>query len=348
MVRITLLLQCLVAALGLWAGTAAAAEPVRISGLTWPGYGFWFIVKEKGLAPDLDITYQRIEDPNQSFNLLTAGQIDVVSSTIEFTPIGVENGMPLKLVAYGNLSTGTDKIIAAPGFNSAEELKGKDVAVLEGGLAQIFMAMWLEKSGADFKSVTYKNLIADEALGAMVGGAVAAAEFWEPYGSTLLKSLPGSKVLANSNEPYWTKEGLIADATFMNSDFIAKRHDVALKSLKALYDGIAWWKKNPAEGNDIIAKGMDMKLEDVELIIGKDGSARDGGISVYDFMETARFCGVAPGDPPFGQKNGQMKDHFALLNMWWKRFGLIKNEVPYEKGVDCGLLGELYESGYRG
>jgi NitT/TauT family transport system substrate-binding protein len=347
MVRIGLIVQYLIVALGLWAGGAAiasAAEPVNISGLTWPGYGFWFIAKEKGLAPDLDLSYQRIEDPNQSFNLLTAGQVDVVSSTIEFTPIGVENGMPLKLVA----SYGTDKIIAAPKIETAEDLKGKDVAVLEGGLAQIFMAMWLEKNSVDFQAVTYKNLIADDAMGAMVDGTVKAGEFWEPYATTLLTSLPGSKVLADSKDPYWTKQALIADAVFMNSDFIAKRHDVALKVMKALYDSIAWWKKNPGEGNEIIAKGMDMKLPDVELVLGKNGTGLDGGLYVYDFMETARFCGVAPGEPPFQQTNGQMKDHFALLNTWWKRFGLIKAEVPYEKGVDCDLLGELYQSGYRG
>ena len=37
--------------------SAAAKEPVRISGLTWPGYGFWYIAIEKDLAPDLDIIY---------------------------------------------------------------------------------------------------------------------------------------------------------------------------------------------------------------------------------------------------------------------------------------------------
>jgi NitT/TauT family transport system substrate-binding protein len=43
--------KCLVMALLLWAGAAGtplAAEPLHISGLTWPGYGFWFIAKEKG------------------------------------------------------------------------------------------------------------------------------------------------------------------------------------------------------------------------------------------------------------------------------------------------------------
>ena len=173
------------------AGAAQAADDVKIAGFTWPGYGFWHIAIEKGLAPDLNIQYQTIEDPYESFNLVAAGQLDVVSSTAEFTPVGVERGLPVKLVAFGNLSNGTDKIVAGPGINSAEDLVGKEVAVLEGGLAQIYVAMYLEKNGFAFDSVTYRNIIADDAFAAMIGGGVAASEFWEPYGTNTLKALEG-------------------------------------------------------------------------------------------------------------------------------------------------------------
>ena len=156
---------------------ATAAENVKISGFTWPGYGFWHIAIEKGLAPDLNIDYQAIEDPYESFNLVAADKMDVVSSTVEFTPVGVERGLPVKLVAFGNLSYGTDKIIGAPGITSAADLVGKEVAVLEGGLSQIYVAMWLEQNGIAFDAVKYRNIIADDALAAMVGGAVAASEF---------------------------------------------------------------------------------------------------------------------------------------------------------------------------
>jgi NitT/TauT family transport system substrate-binding protein len=104
---------------------ASAAEEVKISGFTWPGYGFWFIAKDKNLAPTLDINYQTIEDPYESYNLITADQMDVVSSTAEFAPIAAERGMPLKLVAFGNLSYGTDKILGAPGIKGPADLKGK-------------------------------------------------------------------------------------------------------------------------------------------------------------------------------------------------------------------------------
>ena len=327
---------------------AQAAEEVKISGLTWPGYGFWFIAKDKNLAPNLDINYQTIEDPYESYNLVTADQMDVVSSTVEFSPIAAERDLPLKLVAFANLSYGTDKIVVAPGINGPADLKGKKVAVVEGGLAQIYVAMWLERNGYPFDSVQYTNIIADDAFAAMIGGDVAASEFWEPYGSNVLKNLDGSKVLSQSREDYWTSQAVIADGLYMNAKFIEERHDVALDTLRALYDAIAWWKKNPTEGNEIIAKGMKMSNDDVELVIGKDGTSLDGGLYIYDFMEAARFCGAAPGDPPFNQVNGQMRAHYDLMSDWWLKFGFLETRNPYEKGVNCNLLKELYDSGYRG
>jgi len=326
----------------------AAKEQVRVAGLTWPGYGFWFIAEEKGLAPDLEISYQAIEDPYQTFSLATAGQLDVVSSTIEFAPIATAQGMPVKLVAYGNLSYGTDKIVVAPEVENAKDLVGKKVAVLEGGLAQLYMAIWLEQNGVAYDQVEYVNLIMDDAAAAMIGGDVAAAEFWDPFGEQVLNSKPGTRMAANSRDPFWLQNALIADAHFMNADFIANRRDVAVKAMKALYDAIAWWRENPQEGNEIIAKGMQMPLADVELVIGKDGTGKDGGLYPYSFMETARFCGAAPGDPPFGQINGQIADHWRMTNEWWIKFGQMKETVAPEKGIDCLLAKELYEAGYKG
>ena len=327
---------------------ANAAEEVKISGFTWPGYGFWFIAKEKNLAPNLDIDYQTIEDPYESYNLVTADQMDVVSSTVEFSPIAAERDMPLKLVAFANLSYGTDKIVAAPGIDGPADLAGQKVAVVEGGLAQIYVAMWLERNGFAFDSVQYSNIIADDAFAAMIGGDVAASEFWEPYGSNVLKALEGSKVLSQSREDYWTSQAVIADGLYLNAKFVEERRDVAVDTMRALYDAIAWWEDNPDEGNEIIAKGMKMSKEDVELVIGKDGTGLDGGLYVYDFLEAARFCGVAPGDPPFNQTNGQMSEHYDLMSDWWLKFGFLENRHPVEKGVDCSLLKDLYDSGYRG
>ena len=194
-----------------------AGEPktVRVSLFSWPGYGFWFIAKEKNLVPEIALDIKIIEDPYESFGLMAAGQLDVTSSTVEYGPIAAEEGVPVQMVAYTNPSNGTDKIILGPGIESAEDLKGKTVAVLEGGLTQIYMGIWLEENGVAFDEVEYTNLIMDDAVAAMVSGKVAGGEFWEPFGSNVLKALPDAKVVATSKDPYFVETALLADGCLL-------------------------------------------------------------------------------------------------------------------------------------
>jgi len=326
---------------------AAAAEKVRISLFSWPGYGFWFVIKEKNLAPNLDLDIQIIEDPLQSFGMMTAGQLDVISSTSEFGPIAVEQKMPVRLIALANLSYGTDQIIAAAGVNAPADVKGKKVAVMVGGLQQIMVGQWLEDGGVDPKSVEYVNVIMDDAAAAMTGGDIAAGELWEPYASQVLSGLAGSKQLTNSRDERWLKTGLLADALYMNADFIRDHRAAAIELLGALYKAVDFWKSNPAEANQIIADGLKFDVKDVELVIGKDGGGLDAGLYPYTFLEAARFCGAAPGNPPFDQTNGGIFDHWKLVNDWWIKFELVKGELPSDDGIDCSLHKELFEARFQ-
>ena len=199
------------------------------------------------------------------------------------------------------------------------------------------MAIWLEQNGVAYDQVEYVNLIMDDAASAMIGGDIAAAEFWDPFGPQVLNSRPDTRLAAQSREPFWLQNALIADAVFMNSDFIADRRDVASKAMQALYDAIAWWSQNPAEGNEIIARGMQMPLADVELVIGKDGTGKDGGLYPYAFQEAARFCGSAPGDPPFGQTNGQMTKTADLSVANWYLCGDRKFEKAIARPCQTNL-----------
>jgi NitT/TauT family transport system substrate-binding protein len=181
-----------------------------------------------------------------------------------------------------------------------------------------------------------------------MGGDVKAGELWEPYASQVLAGLKGAKQLANSRDPEWLKTGLLADAVYANADFIRGHRDAAVELMRGLYQAIDFWKKNPSEANKIIAEGLKFKVPDVELVLGKNGSGTDGGLYPYTFLETARFCGVAPGDPPFGQRNGEIYAHWRLINQWWLTFEQVKTTIPAIRGVDCSLLRELYETGLAG
>lgn len=326
------------------ASTEAEIPTVKVSLFSWPGYGFWFIAKEKNLVPEIALDIQIIEDPYESFGQMAAGQLDVTSSTVEYGPIAAEEGVPVKMVTYTNPSYGTDKIVLGPGIESAKDLVGKEVAVLEGGLTQIYMGIWLEENGVAFDQVTYTNLIMDDAVAAMVSGKVAAAEFWEPFGSNVLKALPEAKVVATSKEPYFKETALLGDGMYMSGAFLEKG-EVAALTMKAYFEAVKFWKENPAEGNQIIADGLKFPVADVELVIGKDGSSTDGGIYPFDWTDAAQFMGVIEGKPPFGE-NGEISAHWALTNEWWKKFGVVKETYPMESGIVVKPMEDLLGTGY--
>lgn len=318
---------------GLVVSGAAEKKPVRVALFSWPGYGFWYIAKEKNLAPDLDFDIQIIEDPYESFGQMSAGKLDISSSTSEYGPIAADAKNGIKLVAFTNPSTGTDKIILAPTIENASALKGKSVAVLEGGLTQIFMAMWLEREGMAFDTVKYVNVVMDDAVAAMVSGKVAAGEFWEPFGGQVLKSLKGSRSVANSAEPEWLETGLLGDGMYMSDAFLTKNPETAKLAMKAYWDAVSWWRKNPSEGNAIIAKAIKFQIGEVEDVLGKDDKELSAGIFCFDLEQAARYMGVLAGDPPLGLKNDQIRTHWELTSKWWLKFGLIKKEHPIETGV---------------
>lgn len=332
------------AALMCAAGVVQAAEKVNVSLFSWPGYGFWFIAKEKNLVPDLDLNITIIEDPYESFGLMTAGQLDVTSSTVEYGPIAVDKNVPIKLVTYTNPSYGTDKIILAPGIESAKDLIGKKIAVMEGGLTQIFMGIWLEQNGVAIDQVEFVNVIMDEAVGAMLGGSVSAVELWEPFGSQLLKNMPGARVVADSSEGDWISTALLGDGMYMSEAFLTERPEAAALAMEAYFKAVDFWKENPEEGNRIIAEAIQFDVSDVEMVIGADGEVYKGGIMVFDLEEASRFMGVAEGDLPLGMTNGQIVEHWNTTNTWWQKFGMADAMHEWTTGVELSPLKAALEA----
>ncbi len=327
-------LLSMMAATLLAGGSAAhAAEKVSVSFFSWPSYGFWFVAKEKNLAPDLELDIKVIEDPYEIYGQMAAGKIDVASSTMEYGPIATDQNIPVKAVTQTDISYGADKIIVQPGITSAKDLIGQRVAVLEGGLTQIFMAVWLEKNGVSFDQVKYVNVIMDDAVAAMVSGDVKAGEIWDPFASKVLSSVKGSRVITHTLDPYWVEAAFIADGIYMSQSFLDKKPDVAAKALKAYWDAVDYWKKNPDEANAIMAKNFGFKDSDIVDVIGRDGKPKEGGLAVFDLEGASRFMGVTPGTAPLNLKNGKAREAWALTVDWWKKFGLVKGTPTFEQGV---------------
>jgi NitT/TauT family transport system substrate-binding protein len=308
---------------------AQAKEPVRVSMFSWPGYAFLQLAQQKGLVdPNLQLEITIIEDPLQSFSMIASGRLDATFSTAEYGPIAAEQGMPMKVVGLTTFNCGMDKIIVHPKVKEPSDLVGEKVAVMEGGLSRMV------------------NLIMDNAAAAMVGGEIAAGEFWEPYGSQVLEGLPGSRVVASAAEPFWMSTALLSDAIYFSDALIEERRQEALALMRAYYDGKAYWRSHPAEANRIIAEALGFPIADVELVLGGNAEYCETGAYYAPFAVAAQVCGSAPGDPGHHMANGAIFDQWRLTTEWWVKLGNMEAPAEPGKGIDCSLKADLVEQGY--
>ncbi|MAK89844.1 MAG: hypothetical protein CMI08_12875 [Oceanospirillaceae bacterium] len=332
---------------GLSAATASAKETVNVGVcVSWPGYSMMKLASEQKLTGDYDLEFTIFEDPLGGHSALAAGQIDVYGCTADYTPLVVDRGTDVVNVADLNPSYGVDHIVMAADTNP-ESIKGKKVAAPQAYIGNLLMGLWLDDNGIKPDDVEWVNLNADEAVGPMISGDLAAGYMYEPWISKVLEAMPGASSVVNTEDADMLKTGIFMDALYMNKNFIKKDRKAALAVLKARWDGLAYWHENTEAANKQIAKFLQWPEEDIAYVVGTNGKYLSGGIYLFDFDESARMCGVLDGEPPFGIANGGMADALALTNDWWIKLGVMKNKVDVSKGIDCSLMGDLVKSGYR-
>jgi NitT/TauT family transport system substrate-binding protein len=340
-------LAALVLASGIHGEPVRAAERVNVGlCVSWPGYAMHRIAQEKGLAPDYDFNLTIFNDPIGGHLALAAGQIDVYECTGEYTPLVAERGTPVVNVGFANPSYGVDHVVFSPGV-TPENIKGRRVGAPQAYIGHLLMGLTLDGIGVTPPDVEWVNLNADEAVGPMMSGDLAAAYLYEPWISRVLDNRPGAESINDTADPEMLRTGIFTDVIYMNSDFIESRRDAALGALRARYDALQYWHENTDEANALMADYLQWPLEDVEFVIGTNGKYFDGGLYMYDFDETARVCGALEGDPPFGLANGSMVEVATLINEWWIRLGLMEQMVDSSAAIDCSLVADLIAEGYR-
>lgn len=334
-------------ALSVAAVSAEAAETIKVGiCVSWPGYSSYEIAKQKNLLPGYEFEQTIFNDPVGGHSALAAGQIDVYHCTGDYTPLIAERGTDAVEVAFTAPSYGVDHIAIAPDVDP-KNLKGKKIAAPQAYIGQLLMGVWMESNGAATTDVEWVNLNADEAVGPMMSGDLAAAYLYEPWLSKVTGALAGSKSAGNTSEPKFLETGIFMDVIYMNKKFIESKRQAAKDVLKGHFLAMQAWNEDPAGVNQIFADFLKWPKADVEGVIGTNGKSLQGGVYIYDFDESARVCGVLEGDPSFGLKNGAIFTTAGLINEWWIKLGLMKAKVDVNKAIDCSLMGDLVKDGFR-
>jgi NitT/TauT family transport system substrate-binding protein len=174
-------------------------------------------------------------------------------------------GKPSVGIIINDYSNGNDMIVAAPGFNSLADLKGKKIGLEEGFVIHLLLIKGAEAAGIDPSEFTIVNIPTNEAPQVLASGAVDAIGAWQPNSGEALKAVANSKpVLTSADVP-----GVIYDLLSVDQESLELRRDEWMKVVKVWYRIVDYLKDedNLDEALAILSKRVSISPEEYEPLL---------------------------------------------------------------------------------
>jgi NitT/TauT family transport system substrate-binding protein len=343
---------------------AWAAEKVTIAIISFSPYAPWYIVKEKGMAKGIDIDIRIIEGITEKNAAVTSGQIQVVMNTLDSMVLARAAGVPIKIVAIPAMSYGLDEMIVAKEIKSIKDFPGKTYGADYGFLNHMWMLLTLKRAGIGFDKLKHIVMLPQESAAAFNSGNLDIDVNYIPFSLQSIKR-PGSHILKTSLSDRTWERGLISESISVNEKWLREKPEVAKEVLRAWFEAVNWWKENPAEGNKIVAKGLDWPLADVkENQYAAIMLTLDQNLGAYGIADGKPVCKSIPEGAPratskpsgwgktlFGGApdcvTGYVYPTYNLFNDVYVEAKVAQTKADAKEGLDPTLLENLFKAGYR-
>ncbi|UJP09619.1 aliphatic sulfonate ABC transporter substrate-binding protein [Microbacterium sp. KUDC0406] len=145
-------------------------------------------------------------------------------------------------VASINSLGNADRVIAQPGIDSIEDLKGKKVAVPEGTSGDMILTMALKSAGMSISDVQKVAMDPSTVVAAFSSGQVDAAGIWYPLIDTIEKQVPDLEILAENED--FSDEVAFPSAFVANPTFTKEHPEATKKVLAVLRDAMDYRAEN--------------------------------------------------------------------------------------------------------
>ncbi|HBC05993.1 MAG TPA: ABC transporter substrate-binding protein, partial [Rhodospirillaceae bacterium] len=223
------------------------------------------VTKSLGLVqkemPGVEVKYIKVGGGGDMLRAIAAKQVDFGGLGNPPTAIGVTRGLPIQGIMVLNMLDYVEAMAVRTSANikNFKDLQGKTLAAPFGSTTHYLLLKALADEGLDPASMKILDLRPNDIAVAWTRGDIDAAWFWEPNLNKAVKNgghiFMTSGIMASRGYPTW-------DVGVVMNDFAAKYPDYVKKFLKAECAGIDYWLNNPSKTAAIIAKELELPLED--------------------------------------------------------------------------------------
>lgn len=301
--------------------TTVTKTPIKIGVFVYPGFGTFYIAKEKGLFQKYGVNVELVQVSADNWLPAVEGnKIQMITFTSDVMPILADSGVAAKQIFSTDLSYGADGLVVTNDIEKISDLKGKKVYVTYGYPGHFFFRYLASKNGLSHDDVELVNLNAEEVGSSFVAGKINAGVTYEPWLSKAKERKDGKVLVSSKDYP-----GIITDIVMARNDFVLNRRGDVKRVMIAFFEALDWWENNKSAGNAIAAKHFNLTPE--EFGVMRDTvklSNLKANLEKFDKQKPLNVFELA-------EKAGEI----------YLKDGVIKTKATGDAVTDSSLLNEL-------
>ncbi len=215
----------------------------------WPGYYPALIAAEKGYFAEegLIVKATKSEDTDALMAGFGAGEYDAIGVSLGDIVALTLVYPDVRIILVADISEGGDAVLARPGIERVEDLKGRAFGVRLGSFAELFVLTVLKSHGLSLADILLVDTDAAELSAKLKSGEVDAGHTWEPFATRARDE--GARVLFTSA----ATPGLIHDVVAVRGAVLRERAKALSAFVKGWFKAVDYWKAHPDQGNALAA-----------------------------------------------------------------------------------------------
>jgi len=243
----------------------------------WLGYEPLFMARHLNYWDDDQIRLIEYSSSIESLRAFRNGSIDAATLTMDEALSLHKDNIPFHIILVHDISDGGDVIMAKPGIQSIQDLKGKNIAVEISALGAVVTTRALSIHGLTTDDV---NIISSHVTGHLdlyESDQIDAAVTYEPLRTALLHA--GAEEIFSSREI----PGEIVDVLVARKAYVEAHPEQIQILVDGWFRALEHLEKQPDESYNIISQRLQVSAADVEEMFR--------GIIIPSKSENARLLG---------------------------------------------------------
>ena len=245
------------------AGCALRLDALTVPISSWPGYEYFFLAEQEGLAErhGLTLSVTQFPDPQEIVHAYLRGELAIAPlTTVELVDICGRDPQrcPVAVLVLDE-SRGGDILAARNAVGSVSALAGRTIGMTFSTLGPYLVTRALQRSGLRLDQVRIQNMPLAEMPTALASGRVDAVTFFPPFSDYAARDGQSRVVFDSRQIP-----GEILDVLVVDPAFLKDHQGALVKLLKTWQDAHTLSRMQPRKAKAVMAQREKVSVQEFE------------------------------------------------------------------------------------